>query len=50
MDYYNQRINCDVPQCKYFNERENKCTLGSITVGKNLKETYCKNFEEDELD
>lgn len=45
MDYYNQRINCNVHICKYFDKQEEKCTLGAITIDQENKQTICKNFE-----
>ena len=49
-NYYNQRIQCQVWECAYFDESQERCTLGSITVGNNNQntETYCKNFIKNE--
>lgn len=49
-DYFNQRIQCDVDDCKFKSSKENHCTLGKITVcGKKCKqETFCDSFEKSE--
>jgi len=45
-EYFNQRINCNVTHCAYYDQNHNKCTLGSITVGVNGgSETLCENYE-----
>lgn len=49
-EYFNQRINCNVTNCYYYNKEHEKCTLGSITVGVNdSSETLCENYEKNEL-
>lgn len=49
-NYFNQRIACTVTQCKYYNQEEERCTLGQITVkGSSTKEdSYCDNFENED--
>ena len=46
-DYFNQRINCKASTCRYYDAKERKCSLGSITVGKESKD--CLNYKKDEL-
>jgi len=49
-DYYNQRIQCNVSHCKYFDPKEEKCALGSISVGVNKHhQTCCETYEKNEL-
>ncbi len=43
-DYYNQRISCHVTNCSFYDNKEKRCGLGSITVGSDnaICETYEK--------
>ena len=47
-EYFNQRIDCDVVDCKYHHSIENHCTLGKILISGSKKKdkTYCENFEQ----
>ncbi len=50
-EYFNQSIHCTVEHCKYYDDEQEKCTLGSITVGeKHHKGTLCENYEKNELE
>jgi hypothetical protein len=46
-EYFNQRIGCDVKECKYHDKKENHCTLGQILVSGSSKKahTFCDSFE-----
>lgn len=49
-DYFNQRIACTVSHCKFFDDMDKKCSLGTITVLNNSSsETLCANYEKNEL-
>ena len=43
-EYFNQRICCHVKNCKYYDNNEEKCNLGSITVGH--ESAICESFKE----
>lgn len=47
-EYFNQRISCNVEECRYFDSEKAKCALGEILVdGEKVKEnTFCDSFEE----
>lgn len=49
-EYFNQRIDCDVKECKFHAREDKHCTLGKILVsGKQNKEnTFCNSFEKSE--
>ncbi len=50
-EYFNQRINCNVSHCKYFDHSNEKCTLGSIKVSEsNTRETCCGSYQKNELE
>lgn len=44
-EYFNQRIACLVKNCKYFDQKEHRCNLGSIEVGERNSEAHCNSFE-----
>lgn len=45
-NYFNQRIACHVSHCKYYDKKEEKCSLGTIRVGTDkAKKTYCETYE-----
>lgn len=44
-EYFNQRIACLVKNCKYFDQKEQRCNLGSIEVGERNNEAHCNSFE-----
>ncbi len=43
-EYFNQRICCYVKNCKYYDKKEDKCSLGSITI--NNEKAICQSFEQ----
>ncbi len=49
-EYYNQKILCDVKECKYHENEEDRCTLGKINVSGSLPKanTFCDSFETEE--
>ena len=47
-EYFNQRIDCDVTNRKYYDGYNNKCALGRISVSE--KNAICMNFEKKELE
>lgn len=47
-EYFNQRIDCDVTNCKYYDAYNNKCALGRISVSE--KNAICMNYEKKELE
>lgn len=50
-NYFNQRISCSVSHCKYYDEKEHRCSLGSIEVGVNDSDkTCCETYEKSELE
>lgn len=51
-EYFNQRIDCNVKNCRFQNDEDQHCTLGKILVdGSNCKnETFCDSFEEKETE
>lgn len=51
-EYFNQRIDCDVEECKHKDKQEDHCTLGKIKVsGENEKEnTFCDSFENEKTE
>ena len=49
-EYFNQRINCNVAHCKYYDKANTKCSLGAINVSvNNCSETCCDSYEKSEL-
>ena len=44
-EYFNQRISCLVKECKYFDQKEQRCNLGWIEVGNCENVARCNNFE-----
>jgi len=42
-EYFNQRIDCTVKNCKFYEKKDQKCTLGKITVSEN--NAICQNYE-----
>lgn len=46
-EYYNQRISCNVKDCHYHDNKEKRCTLGSILVSGNCtkEDTFCDSFK-----
>lgn len=46
-EYFNQRIDCTVNNCQFYDENHKKCTLGKITVSN--KNAICTNYEKNEL-
>ena len=44
-EYFNQRIACLVKNCKYFDQKEQRCNLGSIEVGERNHKAHCNSFE-----
>lgn len=42
-DYFNQKIECSVEKCKYYDAKEERCTLGSIRVAK--EEAICESYQ-----
>lgn len=42
-DYFNQRIKCTVNQCKYYDAKEERCTLGSIHVAH--EQARCESYQ-----
>ena len=51
-EYFNQRIDCDVDNCKYHDPTDGRCTLGKIKVSSKDVEndTFCDSFERNEND
>ena len=55
-EYFNQKINCNVEDCKHCNNLDNTCTLGKITV-ETIKEksicskegTFCNSYEKRDI-
>ena len=47
-EYFNQRIDCDVTNCKYYDAYNSKCALGRISVSE--KNAICMNYEKKELE
>ena len=43
-EYFNQKICCHVKNCKYYDNNEEKCNLGSITVVH--ESAICESFKE----
>ena len=48
-EYFNQRIACSVTNCKYYDEEEKRCTLGSILVNFKKEKAICENYQKNEL-
>ncbi len=44
-EYFNQRISCLVKECKYFDQKEQRCNLGCIEVGNCENMARCNNYE-----
>jgi len=49
-EYFNQRIRCHVKDCKFYDNKNTKCSLGAITVDNHSSGTYCKSYEKNELE
>lgn len=49
-EYYNQRIDCNVENCKFHDGANRRCTLGKILVDgtSNKKNTFCDSFQASE--
>ncbi len=48
-EYFNQRIECDVRNCKFLNLEQRHCTLGKIKVSSDkIRQTCCDSFENKE--
>ncbi len=46
-EYFNQRIDCNVFDCRFHDDQDGRCGLGKILVtGERKKEeTFCANFQ-----
>ena len=44
-EYFNQRITCLVKNCRLFDQKEQRCSLGCIEVGHSLDHARCNNYE-----
>ena len=47
-EYFNQRIDCDVTNCKYYDAYNSKCALGRISVSE--KNAICMKYKKKELE
>lgn len=43
-NFYNQNIDCDVNNCKFYDYSLGKCMLASIKVIRNKNEAFCANY------
>ena len=39
-EYFNQRIDCDVTNCKYYDAYNSKCALGRISVSEKKRNLH----------
>ena len=49
-EYFNQRISCLVKSCRFFDQKEQRCSLGCIEVGKSSNHARCNNYEKRNLE